>query len=156
MSIEAGGPGRRRWSEEEVVEETTDALVDGDRSFTRGTAQAALRHRDFRIVWSGTFASNIGTWMQNVLLGAYALKLTGDPGYVGLLVFAQLGPLLFLGPLGGVLADVVDRRRLLIWMQLEQLVFSVVLAGLAASKHPSELLIFLCVLAIGIGNAFSA
>ena len=156
MTTEAQGSGPQRWSDEEVVEETTDALVDGDRSFTPGTAQAALRHRDFRIVWSGTFASNIGTWMQNVLLGAYALKLTGDPGYVGLLVFAQLGPLLFLGTFGGVLADVVDRRRLLIWMQLEQLVFSIVLALLALSDHPSEVLIFLCVLAIGVGNAFSA
>jgi MFS family permease len=156
MTTEAPGSGSPGWSDEEIVAETTDALVDGDRSFTRGTAQAALRHRDFRIVWSGTFASNIGTWMQNVLLGAYALKLTGDPGYVGLLVFAQLGPLLFLGTFGGVLADVVDRRRLLIWMQLEQLVFSVVLAVLATSDHPSEVAIFFCVLAIGIGNAFSA
>lgn len=156
MTIDAEGPSSQRWTDEEVVEETTDALVDGDRSLTPGTAQAALRHRDFRIVWSGTFGSNIGTWMQNVLLGAFAFKLTGDPGYVGLLVFAQLGPLLFLAPLGGVLADVVDRRRLLIFMQLEQLVFSVVLAALAASSHPSEVFIFLCVFAIGIGNALSA
>ncbi|MGZ8735263.1 MAG: MFS transporter, partial [Acidimicrobiia bacterium] len=153
MTTGTGGPSSQRWTDEVVVEETTDALVDGDRSVTSGTAQAALRHRDFRIVWSGTFASNIGTWMQNVLLGAFALKLTGDPGYVGLLVFAQLGPLLFLGPLGGVLADVLDRRRLLIWMQLEQLVFSIVLAVLVTSGRPSEVLIFLCVLAIGVGNA---
>ena len=41
-----------------------------------GRAQAALSHRDFRIVWGGTFASNIGTWMQNVLLGAYGYELT--------------------------------------------------------------------------------
>jgi MFS family permease len=156
MSAPPGGTDPSRWSDEDVVEETTDALVDGDQSLTPGTAQAALSHRDFRIVWGGTFASNIGTWMQNVLLGAFALKLTGDPGYVGLLVFAQLGPLLFLGTLGGVLADVVDRRRLLIWMQLEQLAFSIVLAVLAASGHPSEVLIFLCVLAIGVGNALSA
>ncbi|MGZ8765044.1 MAG: MFS transporter [Acidimicrobiia bacterium] len=156
MTTGTGGPSSQRWTDEVVVEETTDALVDGDRSVTSGTAQAALRHRDFRIVWSGTFASNIGTWMQNVLLGAFALKLTGDPGYVGLLVFAQLGPLLFLGPLGGVLADVLDRRRLLIWMQLEQLFFSIVLAVLVTSGRPSEVLIFLCVLAIGVGNALSA
>jgi MFS family permease len=94
--------------------------------------------------------------MQNVLLGAFALELTGDPGYVGLLVFAQLGPLLFLGTVGGVLADVVDRRRLLIWMQLQQLVFSLLLAALAAGDHPSEVAIFFCVLAIGMGNALSA
>jgi MFS family permease len=137
------------------ADDATDALVDGDRPLAVGTAGAALRHRDFRIVWGGTFASNIGTWMQNVILGAYALKLTGDPAYVGLIYFAQLGPLLFLAALGGVLADVIDRRKLLIWTQLEQLVFSVLLALLATQSHPNETLLFLCVLVIGIGNALS-
>ena len=67
------------------AEDATDAFVDGDRTFVRGTAQAALRHRDFRIVWSGMFASNIGTWMQNVLLGAYGYTLTHSTRYVGLI-----------------------------------------------------------------------
>jgi MFS family permease len=137
------------------AEDATDALVDGDQPLATGTAAAALRHRDFRVVWAGTFASNVGTWMQNVLLGAFALDLTGDPSYVGLVFFAQLGPLLFLAPLGGTLADILDRRKLLIWMQLEQVVFSVLLAVLASASHPSKWGIFLCVLAIGIGNALS-
>jgi MFS family permease len=138
-----------------ISEEATDALVGGDRPFASGTAVAALRHRDFRVVWAGTFASNIGTWMQNVLLGAFALDLTGDPSYVGLVFFAQLGPLLFLAPLGGTLADILDRRKLLIWMQLEQVVFSVLLAVLASAAHPNKWAIFVCVLLIGIGNALS-
>src|SRR6478735_5717113 len=137
------------------TEDATDALLDGDRALATGTAVAALRHRDFRVVWAGTFASNIGTWMQNVLLGAFALELTGDPSYVGLVFFAQLGPLLFLAPLGGTLADILDRRKLLIWMQLEQVVFSVVLAVLAASPNPNRWAIFGCVLLVGIGNALS-
>ncbi|HEY3722495.1 MAG TPA: MFS transporter [Acidimicrobiia bacterium] len=138
-----------------TTEEATDALVDGDRTLATGTAVAALRHRDFRVVWAGTFASNIGTWMQNVLLGAFALQLTHDASYVGLVYFAQLGPLLFLAPLGGTLADILDRRKLLIWMQLEQVVFSIVLAVLAASPNPNRWAIFGCVLLIGIGNALS-
>lgn len=121
-----------------------------------GTAQAALRHRDFRIVWAGTFTSNIGTWMQNVLLGAWGYTLTRSAGYVGLLYFAQLGPLLLLSVLGGVLADTLDRRRLLVAMQVEQLVGSLVLAGLALQRDPNLVAVALCVLAIGIGNAFSA
>jgi MFS family permease len=121
-----------------------------------GTAQAALRHRDFRIVWAGTFTSNIGTWMQNVLLGAWGYTLTHSAGYVGLLYFAQLGPLLLLSVLGGVLADTLDRRRLLVAMQVEQLVGSVVLAVLALQRDPNLVAVALCVLAIGIGNAFSA
>jgi MFS family permease len=136
------------------AEDATDALVDGDQALTTGTAVAALRHRDFRVVWAGTFASNIGTWMQNVLLGAFALDL-GGPSYVGLVFFAQLGPLLFLAPLGGTLADILDRRKLLIWMQLEQVVFSVLLAVLASVDHPNKWAIFVCVLLIGIGNALS-
>lgn len=138
------------------ADDGTDALVDGDRALPRGTAQAALRHRDFRLVWSGTFASNVGTWMQNVLLGQFAYGLTKDPGYVGLLYFAQLGPLLFLGQIGGVIADMVNRRRYLITMQVLQLVLSFGLAGLAAIDHPSTSAIFVCVLAIGIVNALGA
>jgi MFS family permease len=137
------------------AEDATDALVDGDQALVTGTAVAALKHRDFRVVWAGTFASNVGTWMQNVLLGAFALRLTHDSAYVGLVFFAQLGPLLFLAPIGGTLADILDRRKLLIWMQLEQVVFSVLLAVLASAAHPNRWAIFFCVLAIGIGNALS-
>ena len=54
-----------------------------------------------------------------------------------------------------MLADILDRRKLLIWMQLEQVVFSVLLAVLASASHPNKWAIFLCVLAIGIGNALS-
>ncbi|HEY8216585.1 MAG TPA: MFS transporter [Acidimicrobiia bacterium] len=138
------------------AEDATDAFVDGDRTLVRGTAQAALAHRDFRIVWSGMFASNIGTWMQNVLLGAYGYTLTHSETYVAVLFFAQLGPLLVLSSVGGVLADVLDRRRLLLVCQVQQLVFSLALAALAASSHPDEALLVLCVLVIGIGNALGA
>src|ERR1700750_633598 len=106
--------------EEPDLENVEDAIGDGDVPYQRGTAQAALRHRDFRIVYLGAFASNIGTWMQNVILGAYALKLTVAGEYVSLLYFGQLGPLLFLSMWGGLLADVVDRRRFLVGTQVAQ------------------------------------
>jgi MFS family permease len=138
------------------AEDAMDAFVDGDRTLVRGTAQAALRHREFRIVWSGMFASNIGTWMQNVLLGAYGFTLTHSETYVAILFFAQLGPLLLFSNLGGVLADVLDRRRLLLVCQVQQLVFSLALAALTTSSHPDEVLLVLCVLVIGIGNAIGA
>src|ERR687891_2382581 len=120
---------RRPRSHDPNAEETTEAIIEGDLGFRRGTAQAALRNRDFRVFWGGTFASNIGTWMQNVLLGAFGYELTGSAVFVGILFFAQLGPLLFMSTVGGVLADVVDRRKLLIITQLVQLVLSGVLAG---------------------------
>jgi MFS family permease len=137
-------------------EDVEDALVDGDRAWAPGTAMAALANRDFRIVWGGTFASNIGTWMQNVLLGAYGYELTGSATFVGLLFFAQLGPLLLLSTVGGVLADVLDRRRLLIAGQVAQLALSLLLAALALPKQPSHVAIVFCVLGIGICNALVA
>src|ERR671919_2676055 len=132
---------RRSRTHDPHAEETTEAIIEGDLPYRRGTAQAALRNRDFRIFWGGTFLSNIGTWMQNVLLGAFAYELTGSSTFVGIVFFAQLGPLLFLSTVGGVLADVVDRRKLLISTQLVQLVLSIVLAALAASNDPSRVAI---------------
>jgi MFS family permease len=143
----------RAWDDTDEVE---DALVDGDVTIQRGTAQAAFWHRDFRIVYLGAFASNIGTWMQNVLLGAFAWDLTHSSVYVGVLFFAQLGPLLFLSTLGGLLADVVDRRRLLVWLQVAQGLLSLVLAAEVAKHNPSEAGIAGIVFAIGIANALCA
>ena len=136
------------------LEEVEEAYFEGD--YVRpGTASAALRYRDFRLVWGGTFLSNIGTWMQNIALGVLGYKLTKSAAFVGVLGFAQLGPLLLLALPGGALADAVDRRKLLIWMQGEQLVFSVVLAVIAASAHPNKMLLVGCVAIIGVGNALS-
>ena len=63
---------------------------------------APLRHRTFRWLWLAAIASNIGTWMQNVALLAFANQL-GGAKYVGIVTFAQLGPMLVLSPFGGVL-----------------------------------------------------
>jgi MFS family permease len=91
--------------------------------------------------------------MQNVALGAFGYKLTHSAGYVALLTFAQLGPVLALSILSGVLADAVDRRLVLIAAQVEQMAFSFLLAWVAHAHHPSKAAIFWCVLAVGIGNA---
>src|SRR3954463_5680632 len=142
--------------EESELEQVEDALIDGDVPYQRGTAQAALRHRDFRIVYFGVFASNIGTWMQNVALGAYAFELTHNGAYVSLVFFAQLGPLLFLSLWGGVLADIVDRRRFLVSAQIAQGLLSFLLAAVAFSGNPSTTVIVVIVFAIGIANALGA
>jgi MFS family permease len=138
------------------LEQADDAQVDGDLPYTPGSARGALSHRSFRSVWLGTFASNIGTWMQNVALGVLAYQLTHSATYVAVIGLAQLGPLFLLSMVGGALADVVDRKKLLIGCQVEQLLFSLALAWVASRPDPSTLLIFLCVLAIGIGNALNA
>src|SRR4051812_21276410 len=138
------------------LEQTEDAVLDGDTPYAAGSARAALAHRPFRIVWMGSLASNVGTWMQNVALGAFAYELTKSSGYVALLGFAQLGPLLLLSIVGGLLADTIDRRWLLIGCQFEQMILSFVMAFVVAGDNPSKTVLFVCVLALGVGNALNA
>jgi MFS family permease len=121
-----------------------------------GTARAALANRDFRVVFSGAFASNIGKWMQNVVLGAYAYDLTQSPLFVSLIYVAQLGPMLLLSVVGGALADTFDRRRLLLATNVEQLLGSVALAVLVMAGDPPRVALLAAVAAIGIGNALNA
>jgi hypothetical protein len=138
------------------LDQSDDAQIDAHLPYSPGSARSALSHPSFRSVWLGTFASNIGTWMQNIALGVFAFQLTHSATYVALLGFAQLGPPFLLSIGGGALADVIDRRRLLIACQVEQLVFSLALAWAASRAHPSTGLVFVCVLAVGIGNALNA
>jgi MFS family permease len=130
-----------------------DALVDADRTIAPSTARAALAYPTFRRLYWGAFGSNIGTWMQNAVLGAYAFELTGSASFVGLIVFAQLGPLLVFALIGGVLADVMDRRLLLISVAVEQLVLSVALALLTVDPDPNKVALIGIVLLIGVGQA---
>jgi len=77
----------------------------------------ALRHRNFRLFWSGAFLSNTGTWMQAVAQGWLVLSISDSPFYLGLDGFMATAPGLFLTLAGGVFADLLDRRKLLIYTQ---------------------------------------
>ncbi len=152
---QSGNTGRPDVVSTVSIEEIEDALVDGDTPLPAhsGTARAALSHRTFRIVFLGAFASNIGTWMQNVVLGAYAYDLTHSSTFVGVIIFAQLGPTLLLPMVGGWLADKVDRKRFLIVLALEQLVFSFGVALVVLTPEPSRVLLVVMVLGVGCGSA---
>ncbi len=78
----------------------------------------AFSHRNYRLFWSGSFLSNIGTWMQAVAQGWLVLKLSNSPFWLGVDGFMATSPALVLTLLGGVLADLFDRRRLLISSQI--------------------------------------
>jgi MFS family permease len=135
------------------VEDAIDALEEGDRTIRTSSAMAALRHATFRRVFIGAFLSNIGSWMQNVVLGALAYDLTKSPTFVGVLLFAQLGPLLLFSLVGGLLADAFDRRRLLVTVSILQGVLSLALAWVARVDDPSRIALVGIVFLIGIGQA---
>jgi MFS family permease len=138
---------------EPSFEDAYDALEEGDRPVRPGSARAALQHRTFRRVFTGVFLSNIGSWMQNVVLGALAYDLTGSPTFVGVIIFAQLGPLLLFSMVGGLLADLFDRRRLIEITALVQGLLSLVLAFVARVDEPSQVAMVAIVFGIGMGQA---
>ena len=135
-----------------AIEDATEALAEGDRPLG-GTALTALRHRAFRRVFIGASLSNVGSWMQNVVLGALAYDLTGSPAFVGVMIFAQLGPVLLFAMVGGLLADIFDRRRLLVTVAVVQTVLSLGLAAIVAPDEPNRWAIVAVVFLIGIAQA---
>src|SRR5574341_1964333 len=68
---------------------------------------AALRYRNFSLLWSGLIVSNMGTWMQNVANGWLVLQLTNSPVWLGLLGLSFALPMILIPPFAGT---VVDRR----------------------------------------------
>ncbi len=90
----------------------------------------ALSHRNFRLFWTGAFLSNTGTWMQAVAQGLLVYHLTNSPFWLGVDGFMATAPGLLLTLLAGVFADLVDRRRLLLYTQIGAGLSSLVLAVL--------------------------
>jgi len=101
----------------------------------------------------GSFLSQIGTWMQTVVLGAYVYSQTGSPLYVGLITFAQLGPMIFLPIVGGWLTDRFDVRTYILILQSSQVACVIALAFVLRAPELHFPSAFACVLGVGIGNA---
>lgn len=117
--------------------------------FTRFGSLRSLRHRDFGLLWSAALVSNIGTWVQTVAVGALVTEMTGQARWTGLVAAAGFLPLGLLSPVGGVLADRVDRRRVLRLTTVGETCFATLLAVLAATGHVTPLNVSLVVLGGG-------
>jgi predicted MFS family arabinose efflux permease len=94
----------------------------------------ALSHRNYRLFWTGAFLSNVGTWMQAVAQGWLVLQLTNSPFWLGLDAFMATAPGFVLTLLGGVFADRIDRRRLLLYTQVVAGLAALTLAALVATS----------------------
>ncbi|HEX7315820.1 MAG TPA: MFS transporter [Pyrinomonadaceae bacterium] len=90
----------------------------------------ALGHRNFRLFFAGAFLSNAGTWMQSVAQSWLVLQLTDSGTWLGVDMFVATVPALALTLVGGVIADKVDRKRLLIYTQAGAGLSALVLAAL--------------------------
>src|SRR5882672_7506247 len=97
---------------------SADLETRGRRDRGVGEMFRALRHRNFLLFWSGAFLSNTGMWMQAVAQGWLVLQLTNSPFWLGFDGFMATAPGLLFTLAGGVFADLMDRRRLLIYTQI--------------------------------------
>ncbi|MCC6435123.1 MAG: MFS transporter [Acidimicrobiales bacterium] len=110
----------------------------------------ALRHRNFAVFWAGALISNSGSWVQNATVPYVLYQLTRSEAWVGLATFAQFIPGVVFGPLGGSLADRLDRRRFLILTQALLGGAAVALWLLWAAGLRSPVAILLLVAATGV------
>lgn len=117
-------------------------------------ALRAFRHRNFRLFFAGQFISLAGTWMQVVAQGWLVLELTNSAFLVGLVTALESLPILFLTLYGGVLADRVDKRRAILWLQGGMLLESLVLTLLTATGHITVPALMVLSTALGALTAF--
>ncbi len=94
----------------------------------RRSAFSSLRHRDFRLLWMGQIISVIGSQMQLAAINWHIYLLTGSPLALGLVGACRAVPIILCSLMGGVVADVVDRRRLMMVTQSIMLACSATLA----------------------------
>jgi len=94
------------------------------------TFGALHRHPNFRVYWTGSLLSNTGTWMQTLAQSWLVYQLTGSALLLGTVNFLQGLPSLFLALVGGVLADRIERRKLMLITQVAQMALALLLAGL--------------------------
>ncbi|HTF43154.1 MAG TPA: MFS transporter, partial [Terriglobales bacterium] len=95
----------------------------------------ALRHRNFRLFFSGQSISLIGTWMTRIATSWLVYKLTNSALLLGVVGFAGQIPTFLVAPFAGVWVDRLDRQRVLIVTQVLAMVQSLALAVLTLSGH---------------------
>src|SRR5688572_30124434 len=116
----------------------------------------AFRERDYRRFWSTQFISNIGSWMQGIAQGWLVYRLTDSPFLLGFVGFANSIPMIFLMLPGGVLADQLDRRKVLRASQWAQAMCAGALALSIYNQTIAVWQIIAAAIVVGIAQSFSA
>lgn len=114
----------------------------------------SLGIRNFRLFFCGQMISQIGNWLTLIAQTLLVLKLTDSGLALGLLAAAQFGPVLVFGAFAGLIADRMDKRKLLFWVQVFAMVQSMTLAALAFTHHPPVWAIYVIASFGGLATAF--
>ncbi len=117
---------------------------------------AALRHPNYRLWFTGQLVSLVGTWMQATAQGFLIYELTHSPVYLGYVGFAAGGPSLLFSLYGGVLADRMPRRTLLLITQTAMMIVGFIQAGLTFLNVVQPWHIIVLAFLNGVATAFDA
>jgi MFS family permease len=115
-----------------------------------------LRHRDFRLLWASQLVSLMGSQMQVVALNWHVYVLTGSPLALGLVGLTRVVPIILFSLTGGIVADRVDRRRVMIVSQCAMTLFSLALAFMTFRGHASIGALYAVNALTGAASAFDA
>jgi MFS family permease len=115
---------------------------------------SSLRHRNYRLFFFGQLVSVAGTWMQTVAQSFLVLDLTHSGTQLGLTTAARFLPMFAFGPLGGVFADRMDKRRVLYLTQTLSGLLAAAFAVLIATHSIQLWTVYLLALALGFVNVF--
>ena len=117
---------------------------------------AALKHRDYKLLFASFVVNQTGFWLTHISLQALMVDLSrGDPFQVGLLTFALLIPALVLAPIAGAVADRVDRKTIVLTCYAVVTVVAGALGVLAAWSAVTPLLLLAFAFAMGSTFAFA-
>jgi MFS family permease len=135
-----------------------DGGVDaGSQVSTHGPAavRRLLRHRNFGPYFVGNACSASGAWFQNLASAVLIYRLTHSTVLLGVLQFAQFGPILLLAPWTGAAADRFNRRRLLLTTQVAQTTLTAALAAFAFAGLATEQVVLGFSFVLGILTALA-
>jgi predicted MFS family arabinose efflux permease len=127
--------------------------VAGPLSFLKRIFRA-FKYRDFRIMWLGACVSTIGTFVQQFAQSWLVYDLTKDPFYLGLDLFLGQLPIMLFSLFGGVFADRLDRKKMLLASQYIQMICAFVLATLFATHTVKVWEILTLSFVVGLGQSF--
>jgi MFS family permease len=114
----------------------------------------ALTHRNFQLFFSGQLISLTGTWMQTVAQSWLVYKMTGSSLLLGSVGFASQIPVFLVAPLGGTVADRMNRHRVVIATQTASMILALILAALTLTHTVKVWHIFVLAALLGVVNAF--
>jgi MFS family permease len=121
-----------------------------------GVFLAPLRHRDFRLFWTGLFLSGIGSQFTAVAMAWQIYELTDSPLQIGLLGLVRAVPQIIVVLVGGLLADAMNRRKLMMCTQSSLLVISSMLALLTFTGAASPLMLYIATALLAVFSSLES